>query len=81
MDFDAFFERFDSALPPTKEQMEAWDCKCFLINRQRLHISKARLIDRNLKMPKRYNDFTLPMKQAPKAAPVITTEQPELTLS
>ena len=81
MDFDAFFERFDSALPPTKEQMEAWDCKCFLINRQKLHISKAQLIDRDLKMPKRYKDFTLPMRQAPTEPPLITTEQAELSLS
>ena len=81
MDFDAFFERFDSDMPPTKEQMEAWDCKCYLINRQQLSLSKAKKLTADMQLPSRCIDFTRPMRRGPKAQPKAKTEQKELTLS
>jgi len=68
MDFDEFFRRFDgSKTLPNQVEKKEWDCICYLINRQRLHISKAKFITRDLKMPKRYEDFTLSMTSPPKA--------------
>ena len=67
MDYDAFFWLYHSQNPPTPEAMEEWDCKCYLINRQKLHISKAQPLTADLKMPKRFEDFTQPMRRGPKA--------------
>lgn len=81
MDFDQFFQLFNSENPPTKEQMEAWDCKCFLLNRQKLAISKAKKLTPELQLPNRCIDFTRPMRRGPKAQAAVKTEQQELTLS
>lgn len=62
MDYDAFFAQFDESRPgPTHEEMVAWDCTYMLINRQKLSISKAKELNCNLKLPKQFKDYTVPL--------------------
>ena len=78
MDYDAFFALHDGINSiPSEGQMSDWDCRCFLINRQKLAISKAKALTPDLKMPKRFEDWTRPI-DTPPHAPAVATEQTTL---